>query len=236
MERAGVYDLYCSQPPGGDQRARGFTFDLQRSIKSAKRDFRDRVESEYHGSDPQRMWSNLCYITDYKGRKSSGVSLSASLPDELNTFYARFEADNTFSAVKIPADTDNLPLVLTTHEVRKAFKRVNGRKAPGPDGVHGRVVRACAIQLADVFTNIFNLSLRLTVIPTCFKQTTIIPVPKKTTVSCLNDYRPVALTSVIMKCFESPQTLSAVRVDAAMSSCVPGVPDLCWQAWDPPVY
>ncbi len=22
----GVYDLYCSQPPGGDQRARSFTF------------------------------------------------------------------------------------------------------------------------------------------------------------------------------------------------------------------
>ncbi|KAI4905736.1 hypothetical protein NFI96_012693 [Prochilodus magdalenae] len=37
------------------------------------------------------------------------------------------------------------------------------------------------------------------VIPTCFKTTTIIiPVPKST-VSCLNDYRPVALTSIIMK-------------------------------------
>ena len=31
---------------------------------------------------------------------------------------------------------------------------------------------------------------------------TIIPVPKNTKVTCLNDYRPVALTSVIMKCFE----------------------------------
>ena len=40
------------------------------------------------------------------------------------------------------------------------------------------------------------------VIPTCFKQTTIVPVPKKTNVTCLNDYRPVALTSVSMKCFE----------------------------------
>ena len=129
------------------------------------------------------MWSSLRYITDYKGRKSSGVSLSASLPDELNTFYARFETGNTFPAVKIPADLDTCPLVLTTLEVSKAFKRVNGRKAPGPDGIHGRVVRACTVQLADVFTNIFNLSLRLTVIPTCFKQTTIIPVPKKTTVS-----------------------------------------------------
>jgi hypothetical protein len=40
------------------------------------------------------------------------------------------------------------------------------------------------------------------VIPTCFKQTTIVPVPKKSKVTCLNDYRPIALTSVAMKCFE----------------------------------
>ena len=31
---------------------------------------------------------------------------------------------------------------------------------------------------------------------------TIVPVPKKAKVTELNDYRPVLLTSVIMKCFE----------------------------------
>lgn len=30
----------------------------------------------------------------------------------------------------------------------------------------------------------------------------IIPVPKKTPIICYNDYRPVALTSIIMKCLE----------------------------------
>ena len=39
-------------------------------------------------------------------------------------------------------------------------------------------------------------------IPTCFKQTTIVPVPKNTRLTCLNDYGPVSLTSVPMKCFE----------------------------------
>ena len=56
--------------------------------------------------------------------------------------------------------------------------------------------------MASVFTDIFNLSLIESVIPTCFKQTTIAPVPKNTKATCLNDYRPVALTSVAMKCFE----------------------------------
>ena len=39
-------------------------------------------------------------------------------------------------------------------------------------------------------------------VPKCFKESTIVPVPKKAKVTTLNDYRPVALTSVIMKVFE----------------------------------
>jgi hypothetical protein len=57
-------------------------------------------------------------------------------------------------------------------------------------------------QLAGVFTDIFNLCLIESVIPTRFKQTTIVPVPKKVKLTCTNDYLPVALTLVAMKCFE----------------------------------
>ncbi len=58
------------------------------------------------------------------------------------------------------------------------------------------------MELTDVFTDIFNISLSQAVVPTCFKATTIIPVPKKSSPSCFNDYRPVALTPIPMKCFE----------------------------------
>ena len=37
--------------------------------------------------------------------------------------------------------------------------------------------------------------------PSCFKRSTIIPIPKKPSITGLNDYRPVAL-SVVMKAFE----------------------------------
>ena len=50
--------------------------------------------------------------------------------------------------------------------------------------------------------SVFNLSLTQFVIPTCLEQTTIVPVSKNAEVTCLNDYHPVALTSVAMKCFE----------------------------------
>jgi hypothetical protein len=50
--------------------------------------------------------------------------------------------------------------------------------------------------------DIFNLSLFQSAVPTCFKMATIVPVAEKAKATELNDYRPIALTSVIMKCFE----------------------------------
>ncbi len=80
---------------------------------------------------------------------------------------------------------------------------MNVRKAAGPDRITGCVLRSCADQLAGLFTSIFNESLATSVVPTSFKKSVIIPVPKNNKPSCLNDYRPVALTSIVMKVFES---------------------------------
>ena len=87
-------------------------------------------------------------------------------------------------------------------DVSKTFKCVNHRKAAGPDGIPNRVLKACVDQLAGVFTDIFNQSLYQSSVTTCFKRATIVHVPKKAKVTELNDYRPLAITSVIMKCFE----------------------------------
>ena len=98
--------------------------------------------------------------------------------------------------------TKDCGLSFSVVNVSKTFKRVNPRKASGPDGIPSRVLRACADQLAGVFTDIFNQSLFQSAVPTCFKKSTIVPVPKKAKITELNDFRPIALTPVIMKCFE----------------------------------
>ncbi|XP_051521146.1 sialidase-4 isoform X1 [Myxocyprinus asiaticus] len=94
------------------------------------------------------------------------------------------------------------PWDLFVANVTRSFRRVNICKAAGPDGIPGCVIRACTNQLAGVFTDIFNLYLSLSVVPTCFKMATIVPVPKQSKITCLNDWCPVALTHIISKCFE----------------------------------
>ena len=48
----------------------------------------------------------------------------------------------------------------------------------------------------------FNPSLTLSAVPSSLKASTVVPLPKKSPTTSLNNYRPVALTPVVMKCFE----------------------------------
>lgn len=50
--------------------------------------------------------------------------------------------------------------------------------------------------------DIFNPSLAHAVVPSCFKTTNIIPLPKKPVVTCLKAYRLVALPPIVMNVFE----------------------------------
>ncbi|CDQ65871.1 unnamed protein product [Oncorhynchus mykiss] len=122
------------------------------------------------------MWQGLQSITDYKKKTSPVTDQDVLLPGRLTHFFARFE-DNTGPLTR-PANK-TCGLSFTAAEVSKTFKRVNPRKAADPDGIPSHALRACADQLAGVFTDIFNQSLSQSAVPTCFKRATIVPVPKK---------------------------------------------------------
>lgn len=47
-----------------------------------------------------------------------------------------------------------------------------------------RVLKLCAHLLAGVFLDILNLSLQLASVPACLKSSIIVPVPKKSAVTC----------------------------------------------------
>jgi hypothetical protein len=89
--------------------------------------------------------------------------------------------------MRAPAVLDDCVIMPPAANVIKTFKQVNIHKAAGPDRLPGCVLRACADQLASVFTDIFKLSLSESIITKYFKPNTIVHVPKNTKVICLND-------------------------------------------------
>ncbi|KAI3375381.1 hypothetical protein L3Q82_021870, partial [Scortum barcoo] len=152
--------------------------DLKRGIKKAKQAYKLKVEEYFVYSDPRRMWQGIQAITDYKPSNSTQTVMNVSFLNELNDFYARFDKDNKDMTIKPKPSDYHQTLTLSPTDVQNALSQINARKAAGPDGIPGRVLRACAEQLAGVFTDIFNLSLAQTAVPACFKTTSIVPVPE----------------------------------------------------------
>ncbi|KAI4891554.1 hypothetical protein NFI96_034005 [Prochilodus magdalenae] len=130
------------------------------------------------------------------------VPKDPSLPEALNKFYARFKDPDTPPSIRLTPTPGEVPLSVTPAEVRRTLRRINPRKSAGPDNIPGRVLRECADQISEVLADIFNVSLTQAAVPTCLKTATIIRVPKSSTVTGLNDYRPIALTPIVTKCFE----------------------------------
>ena len=90
-------------------------------------------------------------------------------------------------------------IVTSQETVTNLLKRVHIRKSAGPDFICGHTLWHCADQLSEVFTLLFQMSVESGQIPTMWKTSTIISVPKASNPRGLNEFRPVALTSLVMK-------------------------------------
>ncbi|XP_072564227.1 uncharacterized protein [Paramormyrops kingsleyae] len=172
--------------------------EIQKDMGETQMEFQQRIE--VREKELQELREAVASITHKPAL--SGSDGDVTLPEDLNEFYTWSDALNKEPVRKARPPTTDQVICLPTADVRRTLTKVNPQKTARPDNIPVRVLRDCADQLAEVFTDIFNTSLSQMIIPMCFKSTTIIPVPKKSSVTCLNDYHPVTLTSVIMKCFE----------------------------------
>ncbi len=82
------------------------------------------------------------------------------------------------------------------------LKDIKPGKAAGPDGIHGMVLKNCANTLAHPLSIMFNVSYRTGCIPSEWKLALVVPVFKKDDKGSVENYRPISLTSLVMKVFE----------------------------------
>ena len=80
--------------------------------------------------------------------------------------------------------------------------KVNPSKSPGPDNIHGQVLKNCATTLAQPLSMLFDLSYKTGSLPMDWKLAHVVPVFKKGSKNNVENYRPISLTSLVMKIFE----------------------------------
>ena len=75
-------------------------------------------------------------------------------------------------------------------------------KACGPDDIPGRLLKEEAPWLAEPLIQLYNLSLQSGVLPRDWRRANVTPVFKKGDKHSPSNYRPISLTSLVVKCLE----------------------------------
>ena len=92
---------------------------------------------------------------------------------------------------------------ITEEMVKKVLANLNVNKAAGPDGITPRLLKNCSKSLTKPLTMIFRKSLQTGEVPMAWREANVTPLYKKGSKTNPLNYRPVSLTSVVGKVFET---------------------------------
>ena len=87
--------------------------------------------------------------------------------------------------------------------VLQQLELISESKSPGPDNIHPKLLRKYSKHFSKPLFILFTLSLKRGILPSSWKMANIIPIYKKDSRSNVRNYRPVSLTSIVVKLLES---------------------------------
>ena len=82
------------------------------------------------------------------------------------------------------------------------LKAIDPSKSCGPDDIPGRLLHEGAIHLSGPLTELFNMSIHQGKLPLDWKTSNITPIHKKGSRNSPSNYRPISLTSTVIKTLE----------------------------------
>ena len=137
-------------------------------------------------------------IVGYNGTYRSSPSEQANL---FNNFFSdQFSSPSSYD-IHINY-SNNFDIEFDAGDVSKLLKNLDPNKAPGPDEIHSKVLKNCAVSLALPLQILYRTSYYTCKIPKDWKLAHVVPVYKKGSKNSVENYRPISLTSIVMKVYE----------------------------------
>lgn len=138
-----------------------------------------------------------------KKLQSDPTIMSNILQDQYKTAFSNPDSGEKNQPQK---DTSHVPdfsdISFSEQDVIKAINELGINSAPGPDKIPAKVIKECKDQLAPALVILWRRSLDSGLIPEDLLSQTIIPIYKKENKSLASNYRPISLTSHLIKIFE----------------------------------
>ena len=186
---------------------------VSRLIRDAKRNY-ENIIALNSNSNPKLFYS---YIKSKKVTsndigpliRQDGILTSNSLEvaELLNTYFSSvFTNESNLSNSNHFATINIEPLVniqLTEADVQNAINRLKRNKSPGPDHIYSRTIKELNELLCTPLKILFAMSFEQSTIPDIWKAANVTPIFKSGCKSKTENYRPISLTSLIGKLFES---------------------------------
>ena len=191
---------------GGPLEKKAVARGVRNEVRKAKLKYKETMERQYTG-DLRQAWKGIKTMVSINQDRNEckqavrvNVVEDSDLPNAFNS--SRFERTEFSDISRLRIFVSENDMVISQECVATLLRKVKIRKAAGPDAICGCTLRYCADQLSGVFTNLFQRCFDSGQIPTVWKTSTIIPIPKVKNSRELKEFRPVALKSLVMKIFE----------------------------------
>ena len=101
-----------------------------------------------------------------------------------------------------PITTEDRELVLSTELIEEAISEIKLDSAPGPDGIPAILLKRCVGSLSKPIHLLWSESMSLGQVPSYYKTGYVTPLYKKGSRCDAANYRPVTLTSHVVKVYE----------------------------------
>ena len=147
---------------------------------------------------------NIDAIQRLDGSLASSDQEKAEL---LNSYFSSvFTHENLTKIPTLESKDDTAQLddmAISPSMVCSVITKLKSEKSTGPDGWPIEVIKQCSQQISIPLSIIFNKSFQSGVLPQDWKVAYITPIHKKGSCNVSGNYRPVSLTSTIVKIMES---------------------------------
>ncbi|NXT11799.1 PO11 protein, partial [Prunella fulvescens] len=194
---------------------------FKRVVRACRKKIRE-AKAQFELNLATFVKDNKKYFYKYINSKRKGKTNLGPLLDEgenlvtdeekvevLNTFFTSVFSgkmacpqDNCPSGLVDGMREQNSPPVIQKEAVRELLSRFDVHKFMGPDGIHPRVMRELADELAKLLSFIYQQSWLTGEVPDDWKWASVMLIYKKGGKEDPGNYRPVSLTSVPSKVIE----------------------------------
>ncbi|XP_044766875.1 uncharacterized protein LOC123322877 [Coccinella septempunctata] len=186
-----------------------FSRELKSMLKSAKRQFEDKIASS---RDRKKFYKFVrstikTKVSTPRIRRADGT-LCELHQESAEVFADSFEAsfsqepDGPMPGLGIPRCVPTFDFVEISQDMVLRHLSVLKDSSPGRDGLSPAILRRCASSLALPLSLIYQESLRSHCLPSSWVSASVTPIYKKGDSESAANYRPISLTSVPCKVLE----------------------------------